>query len=342
MAGSKSPKILCVGSTMIDLISYVDRLPRQGETMFGRDFALGFGGKGANQAVAAALLGADVTMVNSVGSDSFGRDTIANFQAFGVNTEFIEQVDGTHSGVANILVEANGDNRIVLGTGANRWMTPTQVDRAFTAHPTPDLVLCQLEVPQPVIARAFTHARTSQAITVLNPGPAAALDPEILARTDWLLPNETEFELLYAAEFGRDPVDYTTEAVTLADRLGVRMVITMGADGATYVDADGSVQRFRAPAVRPTDTTGAGDAFCGTFAYAVAAGWAPENAIALAVAVASDSVTRRGTQVSYARDHALEHIVNQLVTAADGRQSPEPAACQLEMLPRGSSAGEQT
>jgi len=309
MIRSTSPSIMCVGSTMIDLISYLERMPQQGETVFGADFAQGFGGKGANQAVMASLLGADVTMVNTVGSDSFGRDTIANFQAFGVDTEFIEQVDGTHSGVANILVEDNGANRIVLGAGANSWMTPAQVDRAFRAHPTPNLVLSQLEVPQRIIRRAFDHAKASQAITVLNPGPAAAVDPQILARTDWLIPNESEFALLYEGEFGRRPGDYRLDAVALAEQLDVRLVITLGEAGADYIREDGRIQRFEAPAVQAIDTTGAGDAFCGSFAYALAAGWGADEAIGLAVAVSSDSVARRGTQSSYPRGDDLSALI---------------------------------
>jgi ribokinase len=295
---------------MIDLISYLDRMPQQGETVFGADFAQGFGGKGANQAVMAALLGAEVSMVNTVGSDLFGRETIANFQAFGVDTEFIEQVEGTHSGVANILVENDGSNRIVLGAGANSWMTQAQVDRAFTAHPTPDVVLSQLEVPQPIIRRTFNLAKASQAITVLNPGPAAAVDPEIVASTDWLIPNESEFALLYEAEYGRHPGDYAADAAALAKQLDVRLVITLGAAGANYIREDGRVQRFEAPAVQAIDTTGAGDAFCGSFAYAIAAGWSADEAISLAVAVSSDSVARRGTQTSYPRGDDLAVLIH--------------------------------
>jgi len=307
---STSPSIVCVGSTMIDLISYLDRMPQQGETVFGADFAQGFGGKGANQAVMAALLGAEVSMVNTVGSDSFGRDTIANFQSFGIDTEFIEQVDGTHSGVANILVEKDGSNRIVLGAGANSLMTQAQVDRAFAAHPTPDVVLSQLEVPQPIIRRAFDHAKSSRAITVLNPGPAAAVDPEILASTDWLIPNESEFAVLYESVYGRSPGDYAADAAALAQQLDVRLVITVGAAGANYIREDGRVERFEAPAVQAVDTTGAGDAFCGSFAYAIAAGWGAEEAISLAVAVSSDSVARRGTQTSYPRGDDLAVLIH--------------------------------
>lgn len=303
------PSIVCVGSTMVDLISYLERMPEQGETIFGRGFAQGFGGKGANQAVMAALLGADVAMVNTVATDSFGRDTIANFASFGIDVDFMESVDDTYSGVANILVDPSGDNRIVLGAGANEFMTVDQVDRAFAVHRKPDLVLSQLEVPQPIILRGFQHAKAAGAITVLNPGPAAPVDREILALTDWLIPNETEFALLFDAEFGRAPENVSSDLADFAERLAVRVVVTLGEDGAQLLQEDGTTTAFAAPRVDAIDTTGAGDAFCGAFSYALASGASAEDAIRLAIAVSADSVTRRGTQTSYARGAELESIV---------------------------------
>jgi ribokinase len=270
------PSITCVGSTMVDLISYLERLPGQGETVFGRDFAQGFGGKGANQAVMAALLGADVLMVNAVGTDAFGRETIENFRAFGIDVRFIAQLDGTYSGVANILVDPSGDNRIVLGAGANRLISETQVEAAFRASRHPTLVLSQLEIPQSIILRAFQLGKQAGATTVLNPGPAAPVDPRLLALTDWLIPNETEFAVLYASQFERAPENMAADVVRLASALEVAVVVTLGRDGAVMVDPAGTPARhFVAPVVEAVDTTGAGDAFCGGFAYAVAAGLGP-------------------------------------------------------------------
>ncbi|MHA7134732.1 ribokinase [Oerskovia turbata] len=304
------PQITCVGSTMVDLISYLERMPAQGETVFGRDFAQGFGGKGANQAVMSALLGADVVMVNTVATDSFGRDTIENFRSFGIDVECMEQVDGTYSGVANVLVDPSGDNSIILGAGANAFMTTDQVERAFRARPRPDLVLSQLEIPQPVILRGFQLAKEGGATTVLNPGPAAPVDPAILALTDWLIPNETEFAVLYTAEFGEAPTNYDADVVRFADALGVNVVVTLGPDGAVLVEpGDLQARAFDAPVVAAIDTTGAGDAFCGGFCFGLADGLSPEESIWLAIAVASDSVTRRGTQVSYARDDELAAVL---------------------------------
>lgn len=307
MSKEKQAHIICVGSTMVDLISYLQRMPSQGETVFGKDFAQGFGGKGANQAVMAAILGSQVTMVNSVATDSFGRDTIENFRSFGINVSYMEQVGGTYSGVANVLVDPDGDNRIILGAGANEKMTVEQVDRAFRSDAC-DLVLSQLEVPQPIIQRGFEHGKRLGAITVLNPGPASPVSPEILALTDWLIPNETEFELLYEAEFGSKPTNYTTDAAKFSKQLGVNVVVTLGKDGATLVEG-ASIKSFSAPTVEVVDTTGAGDAFCGAFSHAIAGGTPPEDAIQLAIIVSADSVTKRGTQLSYARDEELSALL---------------------------------
>lgn len=308
MSNIQEPTIVCVGSTMVDLISYLERMPAQGETIFGRGFAQGFGGKGANQAVMAALLGGDVTMVNTVATDSFGRDTIENFKSFGVDVSFMEQVDNSYSGVANVLVDTDGDNRIILGAGANELMTVEQVDRAFSGKLHVDLVLSQLEVPQEIIQRGFEHAKQLGSITVLNPGPASPVAREILELTDWLIPNETEFELLYKAEYGRTPRDYTNSAAEFSKRLNVNVVVTLGGGGATLIEGS-TIESFPAPVVDVVDTTGAGDAFCGAFSYAIADGAQPADAIRLAVSVASDSVQRRGTQLSYARGAELDELI---------------------------------
>ncbi|MGC5616409.1 ribokinase [Georgenia sp. Z1491] len=302
------PRIMIVSSTMTDLVSYLDRMPDRGETVFGKDFAQGFGGKGANQAVMAALLGAQVTMVCAVGTDSFGRDTIENFRSSGIGTDFIVEVDDTHSGLAMILVDPDGDNRIVLAPGANELLTPDHVDAAFDGSPAPDLVLSQLEVPQETICRGFERARRSGATTVLNPAPAAPVDPELLRVTDWVVPNETELAILLEAETGRTVGDLEADALTFADRIDASLVVTLGERGALLV-RDGVAERFEAPAVRAVDTTGAGDAFCGGFAYALAGGASPADAIRLGTTLASDSVTRRGTQASYARGEGLDRLL---------------------------------
>lgn len=311
---SAGPRVTVVGSSMVDLISYLVRMPDLGETVFGRHFAQGFGGKGANQAVMAALLGAEVAMVNAVGSDSFGRDTIDNFRSFDIDVRHMRVIDGLYSGVANVMVEPSGDNRIVLGAGANEHVSEQQVEAAFADLPAPAVVVSQLEIPQAPIRRGFELAKEQGAVTVLNPGPAAPVDPAILALTDWLIPNESEFDLLARAAL-QDLSEDRMEAVqAFAQRLEVNVIVTLGEQGAALFrpGADTSVARFPAPRVEVADTTGAGDAFVGAFAYALAANHPAADAITLANLLAADSVTRPGTQISYARDERLDRLRSQV------------------------------
>ena len=304
------PRITIVGSTKTDLISYLERVPDEGETVFGKDFAQGFGGKGANQAVMAALLGADVTMVCAVATDSFGRETVENLASFGIDTAHVVEMDGTHSGIAMILVEPSGNNRIVIAPGANDLLTAEHVDTAFDAEGAPTIVMSQLEVPQATIRRGFERAKEGGATTVLNPAPAAPVAPELLAITDWVVPNESEFAILFEAETGRGVKDLEADVREFGGRIGASLVVTLGERGALLVH-DGEVETFEAPSVEAVDTTGAGDAFCGGFAHALAAGRSAADAIRLGTVVAADSVTRRGTQTSYARGEDLARVAGQ-------------------------------
>lgn len=305
------PHITVVGSSMVDLISYLVRMPAAGETIFGRDFHQGYGGKGANQAVMAALLGARVAMVNAVGNDTFGPATIANFESFGIDVSQMRLVDGTYSGVANVMVDPSGDNRIVLGAGANEHMDNQQVEQAFGELPRPRLVLSQLEIPQPPILRGFELGHEAGAINVLNPGPASRVDEAILRLTDWLIPNETEFDILAEETMGQVPEDREAALPEFVDNLGVSTVITLGAGGALLFEpGDSAPRHFPAPEVQAADTTGAGDAFCGAFSWALASGRSPEVAIRIANQVAGDSVQRPGTQLSYARGAGLQVLVD--------------------------------
>ncbi len=290
------PRIAVVGSTMIDLIAYPPRVPAEGETIQGRDFQLGFGGKGANQAVMARLLGAEVAMVNALGDDVFGDMTVANFETFGIDGSHLVRVPGS-SGVASIWVEPDGTNRIICVAGANDAMVPADAARAVTAL-APALVIGQFEIPQPVTTAAFSAARSAGAVTVLNPAPAADMDPDLLAVCDWVIPNEVEFARL--ADASSDATD--DDIAAFARRTGTRVVVTLGARGAALLGEDGTVRRIPAPAVAASDTTGAGDAFVGAFAYGLARGLDEVDAVRLGVRCASDSVQRPGTQRSFPRD----------------------------------------
>src|SRR5262245_41285169 len=187
---SQQPSIWIVGSTMVDLVAYADRLPTRGETVVGRSFALGFGGKGANQAVMASRLGARVSMVNCLGLDVFGDMTLANFEREGIDVTHVTRTAEAASGVAPIWVEPDGANRIVVVPGANEHLRPEDAARAVAETDAVDVVLGQLEIAQDVTTAAFAAGRERGALTVLNPAPAATLAPELLTATDWLVPNE--------------------------------------------------------------------------------------------------------------------------------------------------------
>ena len=187
--------VVVVGSMNVDQVVYCERFPEDGETLVARRYAQGFGGKGANQAVMAARLGARVAMVGCLGDDDLGGATMANLAAHGVDATGVARVAGTSSGVAPIWVDATGTNRILIVPGANAAVTADHVERALGGR-SADVVVAQLETPQAATSAAFGWARRVGAITILNPAPAAAVEPSVLARTDWLVANESEFRIL--------------------------------------------------------------------------------------------------------------------------------------------------
>jgi ribokinase len=289
---------------MVDLIAYAGHAPAAGETVMGDDFRIGFGGKGANQAVMARLLGAEVAMVNALGDDVFGDMTVANFVGLGIDVTHVSRVPGA-SGVAPIWVEPDGTNRIIIVPGANGAMVPADAVAALEALAPLDVVVGQLEIPQAVTAAAFEAARRLGALTVLNPAPAADLDPALLAAADWLVPNEHEFARLAGAS--TDATD--AEIAAFARSTGARVVVTLGARGAALLGDDGAVRRIAAEPVQAVDTTGAGDAFIGAFAFGLARGLPAGASVRLGLRCATDSVLRPGTQASFPRGAALEPLL---------------------------------
>ena len=300
-----APTIVVVGSTNIDLITYTERAPEAGETLVADRFQMGFGGKGANQAVMASLLGAQVSMVNNLGSDSYGDMTLENFAEFAIDTSHVQRVPGS-SGVAPIWVEADGTNRILIVPGANATMTAAQATAALEDVSRPDVVMGQFEIPQEVTAAGFATGRQRGATTILNPAPAAPISADLLATTDWIIPNEIEFETM----FGEEPTDDAIRSV--AGRNGTRVVVTLGSAGVALLTGNGEIVRVPAPQVTAIDTTGAGDAFVGGFAYGIAAGWEPTKAARLGVAIAADSVTREGTQTSFPRREQCRAMIERV------------------------------
>lgn len=310
---SKQVKITVVGSNMIDLTTFLRRFPQKGETIFGKEFQQGFGGKGSNQAIMASLLGAEVTIVTAVGKDNYGQEWLDHYQEEGIATDFVKVVEGSHSGVAAIWVEPDGDNRIVISSGANDELSVDHIQKTFEQLPPQDIILSQLENPQGSILEGFKRGKKMGATTILNPAPAEPLLDEILEYTDWLLPNETELAFLAKEMYGltvEDPIELLKEFATLAN---TNMVVTIGPAGALlYMPNENMpVVRVETISVKVKDTTGAGDAFCGSFAYGLASGWEPEAAIKLANVLASDSVQKIGTQRAYARDEHLQRLIKQ-------------------------------
>jgi ribokinase len=291
--------IAVIGSNMMDLVTYVTRMPARGETLEAAQFVMAHGGKGANQAAAAANLGSRVVFVGKVGDDAFGVLTLENFRTRGIDARHVGTVSGTASGVAPIFVEPSGENRILIVKGANDHLRPADVDRARDDLTACEMILLQLEVPLETVYRAVELGLELGKPVLLNPAPATPqLDLCRLRGLAFLVPNQSELALLTGM-----PCGSAAEAALAARSIvaaGVETVIvTLGAAGALLVT--GSAERHvMAVRVSPVDTTGAGDAFIGSFAHYYAAHRDIVAAIEAAVRYAAHSVTRKGTQISYA------------------------------------------
>jgi len=296
--------IVVIGSANIDLVTYTDRVPRPGETIFGREFSLGFGGKGANQAVAARLCGASVSMVGRVGDDLFGPATLQNLASQGIDTSCVGITPGVSSGVAPIFVEPSGQNRIWVVKGANDRLTPGDIDDAAAVIRQADFVVLQLEVPLETVYYALRLARGLGVRSILNPAPGQPLDLARIAAADYVIPNETEVEALTG-----HPVHSLDDARAAAQLLldgGIpRVIVTLGANGALCADEHG--MRIAPPfPVNAVDTTGAGDAFIGSLAVFLAEGCTETGAVARANLYAALSTTSPGTQKSFVTRERFE------------------------------------
>jgi ribokinase len=294
---ARPPRVAVIGSANTDLITFTDTFPRAGETLFGQRFDLGFGGKGANQAVAARLCGADVLMVAKVGEDLFGEATIRNFASFGIDTSHVKIVPGVSTGAAAILVEPNGDNRIIVVKGANDELRAADIDAAADQLRQADTIILQFEVPLPTVYHAVNFARTHGIRCIVNPAPALPADLARLAQADYLIPNETEAEQLSGRSVRTLDQARDCASELLHHGFG-RLVLTLGARGSLLASSEGIVHA--APyEVAPVDTTGAGDAFIGSLAVFLAEGLSERDALAAANLYAALSTTRVGTQKSF-------------------------------------------
>ena len=292
--------IAVVGSAMIDLTAYAKVIPAPGQTLEGDLFTTGFGGKGANQAVIAAHCGAHVHFVGKLGNDLFGNSIAENFKKLGIGSQFLERSD-TPNGVAHIWVDANGENRIVIIPGANHEIEVKKAVQAIESIPDLAVVVAQCEIKQEVTLAAFTAAKKRGCVTILNPAPYQPLSSELLEVTDWIIPNETEFKELH----GQAP---SNDEVLKSFRPGRNSIVTLGSEGAVLIASNGNLTRVSAPKVNAVDTTGAGDAFVGVFAFGLASGKSPEDAMKLGIKVATMSVTRKGAQSSYPSQAEIETL----------------------------------
>jgi ribokinase len=295
----RAPHVVVVGSCNIDLTFRMKRLPQPGETHPGIGFQLGYGGKGANQAVMAARLGARVTMIGRVGADAFGEGMLANFRAERIDASHVRQDPKQPTGSAAILVDDRGQNSIVVVPGANGAVTVRDLQESAAVIQSADALLCQLEVPAAVTNAALKLARTAGVRTILNPAPAAELPDDLLQQVDVCIPNESELAHLCAAIVApTDIADLALMAASLLRRGVQTVIVTLGERGALFVDAGGSEQ-LPAPVVQPVDSSGAGDAFIGAFAVARCKGDSIRDAIMRANSAAAGTVTRLGTQASF-------------------------------------------
>ena len=286
-------KIVVVGSFNADLTSYMVRMPRPGETVVGQKFVIGPGGKGSNQAVAAARLGAEVTFVGRVGQDVFASYALNCWKKEGINTDFVVQDSEQVTGVAPIFVDESGENSIVVVLGANLFVSREDVDVAAEVIAEADILLTQLEINYEATGYALQIAGEKGVPTILNPAPAGQLPEEMIALADIITPNETELEIL--AGMAGATLEETAASLLRNDRQ--RIIITLGAQGARLVNRAGSTL-IPAYKVEAVDTTGAGDAFNGGLAVGLAEGMSQEEAIAFANATAALCVTRPGTAPS--------------------------------------------
>lgn len=289
--------IAVIGSNMVDLITYMERMPEEGETLEAPEFEMGCGGKGANQAIAAGRLGSDVLMVTKVGNDLFGQNTIENFKNNGIRTEAVE-VGTKTSGVAPIFVDPHAKNRILIIQGANNELRPESLEQHRDAIKEAKLIILQLEIPLETVYAAIDMGVEMGIPVLLNPAPAnPELDIEYVKKCTYFAPNESELGILTGLPVS-NLAEIKAAAATLVDKGVNNMIVTMGDKGVLWMDGQNELV-IEGKTVDAIDTTGAGDSFIGCFAHYLTKGESIEYSLGKANLYAAQAVQKRGTQSSY-------------------------------------------
>ncbi len=302
----EKPKIVVVGSSNTDMVIKLKWLPGPGETILGEDFIMAAGGKGANQAVAAARLGGDITFVARVGADIFGEQAIQNFQKEGINTDFIVMDDKNPSGVALIFVDNKGENTIAVASGANNKLSKQDVTAAEQKIKSANVMLLQLETPLETVQYAARLASEAGVKVILNPAPARELDETLLRTITVLTPNESETELLTGIKV-EDEKSAKRAAEILKEKGVSDIIITMGAKG-SFLIRDNKAVLIPTKEIKAIDTTAAGDAFNGALSYALANKEPLEEAVRFANLAGALSATKLGAQPSMPTYDALRQF----------------------------------
>lgn len=288
-------KICVIGSLNMDLVVNVDEMPRKGQTLIGKEFKEVPGGKGANQAVAIARLGADVSMIGKVGNDGFGQTLINALKADNVKTDYID-IENCSSGVAMITVDKNAENAIVVAPGANFRVLREDIDKCIDGIKESDIVVVQLETPLDTIKYALQESKNLGKYTILNPAPAVKLDDDIIKNVDLLTPNETELEILSGVKIENE--DDIKKAADVMIQKGVKqLIVTLGSKGSLYIDKD-NMKFKKSYKVDAIDTTAAGDSYTGALAVAFSQDKDIEEAMDFASKVGALCVTKEGAQTS--------------------------------------------
>ena len=303
----RKPKITVIGSSNTDLVAKAPKLPAPGETVLGSEFIIAPGGKGANQAVAIARLGGDVTFVAKLGMDNFGDQALENFKRDGIGTDFAFRDKESPSGVALIFVDDGGENMIVAAQGANARLSPRDINEARMAIEGADMVVLQLETPLETVEHAVAIAAEEGIPVILNPAPGRELEAHLIEKIDYLTPNETETEILTGIKVTDDDTARKAGAKLLELGAG-SVVVTMGKRGAMLITSEGS-SLIPAVVVDAVDATAAGDAFTGGLAYALASGKGLRGAVKFANAVAALAVTKMGAQPSMPTRDELDRFL---------------------------------